>query len=60
MSDKKGDLIISKARTKAAADDCNVSGEFYEALDRAVRELIRKAEARATGNGRKTLKAQDL
>ena len=55
-----GELIISKSRTKAAAKKCNVGGEFYGALDAAVRKLIAQAEARAIGNKRKTLKAQDL
>ena len=55
-----GDLIISKARTKAAVKKCNVGGEFYGALDKAVRELIKEAEARAVGNKRKTLKPVDL
>ncbi len=53
------DLIISKSRTKNAAG-INVSGEFYGALDVAVRDLIAGAEARATANGRKTLRPQDL
>ena len=55
-----GDLIISKARTKAAVKKCNVGGEFYAALDAAVRDLIKEAEGRAVGNKRKTLKAVDL
>ena len=55
-----GDLIISKSRTKAAAKKCNVGGEFYGALDRAVRQMIAQAEARALGNKRKTLRPQDL
>jgi histone H3/H4 len=55
-----GDLIISKARTKAAVKKCNVGGEFYGALDQAVREIIKGAEGRALGNKRKTLKAVDL
>ncbi len=55
-----GDLIISKSRTKKASKKCNVGGEFYGALDRAVREMIKNAEARALGNKRKTLKAVDL
>lgn len=55
-----GDLIISKARTKAATRKCNVGSEFYGALDKAVREMIKDAEARALGNKRKTLKAVDL
>ena len=59
---KKGgsELIISKARTKAAVKKCNVGGEFYGALDKAVRGLIVDAEQRALGNKRKTLKAVDL
>ena len=55
-----GDLIISKSRTKGAVKKCNVGGEFYEALDGAVRAIIKDAEARAIGNKRKTLKAVDL
>ena len=57
---RPAELIISKARTKAATKKCNVGGEFYEALDKEVRKLIAEAEARAVGNKRKTLKAVDL
>ena len=53
------DFIISKSRTKAAAG-INVSGEFYGALDAAVRQLIGQAEERATNNGRRTLRPHDL
>jgi histone H3/H4 len=53
------DLIISKSRTKAAAK-INVSGDFYSALDGAVRTIIKSAEKRATDNGRKTLRPHDL
>ena len=55
-----GELIISKSRTKAAVKKCNVGSEFYGALDKVVREMIKGAEARAVGNKRKTLKAVDL
>lgn len=54
-----GDLIISKSRTKACAK-INVSGDFYSALDEAVRGMIACAEKRAMSNGRKTLRPQDL
>ncbi|GAB4141865.1 MAG: hypothetical protein Fur0037_08810 [Planctomycetota bacterium] len=53
-------MIISKSRTKAAVKKCNVSSDFYGALDGAVRTIIAKAEARATQNGRKTLRPQDI
>ena len=57
---KPAELIISKSRTKAAVKKCNVGQEFYGALDGAVRELIKQAEASAVGNKRKTLKGVDL
>ena len=53
-------MIISKARTKAAVQKCNVGSEFYGALEDAVRQLIARAEARALGNKRKTLRAADV
>ncbi|MEE9607339.1 MAG: DUF1931 domain-containing protein [Myxococcota bacterium] len=55
-----GELIISKTRTKAASRKCNVSSDFYAALDKTVRGMITAAEARALGNKRKTLKPVDL
>lgn len=54
------ELIISKSRTKGATKKCNVSSEFYGALDKAVRDMIKGAESRAVANKRKTLKPQDL
>jgi histone H3/H4 len=57
---KPAELIISKARTKASVKKCNVGSEFYGALDKVVRDMIKGAEARAIGNKRKTLKAVDL
>ncbi len=54
------DLIISKSKTKEAVNECNVSGEFYDALDAKVREVIVTAEKRAMANGRKTVRPQDL
>ncbi len=54
------ELIISKSRTKDAVQKCNVSSDFYGALDGAVRAIIKTAEARALGNKRKTLRPCDL
>ena len=56
---RTGDLIISKSRTKAASG-INVSGDFYGALDAAVREMIANAETRAGSNNRRTLRPYDL
>lgn len=54
------ELIISKSRVKAATKKCNVGGEFYGALDAAVRKIIAGAEERAIANKRKTLKPADI
>ena len=54
------DMIISKSKTKAAVTNCNVSGEFYSALDAKVKALIKAAEKRALDNGRKTVRPYDL
>ena len=54
------DMIISKSKTKENVKECNVSGEFYGALDVKVREMIAGAEKRALANGRKTVRPCDL
>lgn len=54
------DMIISKSKTKETVKDCNVSGDFYEALDKKVRQLIAEAEKRALANGRKTVRPYDI
>ena len=54
------DMIISKSKTKATVTKCNVSGEFYAALDNKVKKLIKAAEERALANGRKTVRPHDL
>jgi histone H3/H4 len=53
-------MIISKSRVKAAVKKCNVGGEFYGALESEVRALIKRAEERAIGNKRKTLRPADV
>ena len=55
-----GAMIISKTRVKAAVKKCNVGAEFYGALEEQVRGLIKRAEDRALGNRRKTLRAADV
>jgi histone H3/H4 len=54
------DMIISKSKTKETVKECNVSGEFYSALDAKARKMIAAAEDRAKENGRKTVRPYDL
>jgi len=53
-------MIISKSKTKETIQQCNVSGDFYEALDNKVKDLIKEAEKRAVANNRKTVRPCDL
>ncbi len=53
-------MIISKSRVKAAVKKCNVGSEFYGALESEVRAIIKRAEERAVGNKRKTLRPADV
>ncbi|MFC1755111.1 DUF1931 domain-containing protein [Thermoproteota archaeon] len=54
------DLLVVRAKIKEAAKGCNVAGDFADALDKKVRQLVADACARAEGNQRKTVMGKDL
>lgn len=54
------ELLVVRAKIKDAAKGCNVAGDFAEALDKKVRQLVADACARAEGNSRKTVMAKDI
>ena len=59
------DLLVVRAKIKDAAKrpdgkTANVSGDFAEALDKKVRQLVHDATKRASDNGRSTVMAKDL
>ncbi|MCD6398986.1 MAG: DUF1931 family protein [Candidatus Aenigmarchaeota archaeon] len=53
-------LIVKNAVKELVRKTHNVSGDFYDALDKKVNELIKAAADRAKANGRKTVQARDL
>lgn len=53
------DLIV-KSAVKDELSEMNVSGDFYDALDEDVSELLEDAARRAEGNDRKTVQPRDL
>jgi len=57
---KMADLLVVKAKIKDYAGDCNVSGDFAEALSDKVVGLVKAACERAKANGRKTVQPRDL
>ena len=52
--------VIVMNKVKEIAGEFSVSGDFYEALDKEVEALIKKATERAKANNRKTVMAKDL
>ncbi len=53
------ELLVVRSKLKEQTD-LNVAGDFADALSKKVADMIKAAEARAKGNGRKTLKPIDL
>jgi len=53
------DLVV-KSAVKEALDDKNVAGDFYEALNDEVEEVLEDAARRAEANDRKTVQPRDL
>lgn len=54
------EMIIVKSKIKDVAEDCNVSGDFAEALNEWAVEQVKKAGNRAEANNRKTVQAKDV
>lgn len=54
------DSVVVKAKVKELAGNYNVAGDFAEALDAKVKELIAEALKRAEANNRRTVMAKDL
>ncbi|RMH58810.1 MAG: hypothetical protein D6679_03645 [Candidatus Hydrogenedentota bacterium] len=59
---KKGVQVILASRVKEVARSAKVrvSGDFVDAANDAVVDLIKKAVARAKANGRQTIRPQDI
>jgi len=55
-----GELLVVRSKIKEHAQGLNVAGDFAEALNEAVVELIKRAAERAKENKRGTLKPRDL
>ena len=54
-------MLVSKSKAKEQApNDCNVSGDFSEALNESLNLVVSQAVERAVANGRKTIQSRDL
>ena len=54
------ELLVVRSKIKDVVKDCNVAGDFAEALSEKVEQLIKDACRRAKDNGRKTVQPRDL
>ena len=54
------DLVVVRSKIKEHASGCNVSGDFANALNEKVTDLIKEAARRAQANNRKTVQGKDL
>jgi len=58
MAEKKA--LVVRSAVRELVKDMRISDSFFEALDKAVEELIKKAVERAKANGRATLRDCDV
>ncbi len=59
--DKKMIVVKSKVRELIKElGDYKVGGDLFDALDKLVEGIVKKAAERAKANGRKTVSARDL
>lgn len=53
-------VVQSKIREMIKAQGCSTSADAVDALSAEVARLVKKAVERTKGNGRKTVKGQDI
>lgn len=54
------EVVVVKSKIKEVAGDCNVAGDFADALNEVAVSEADKAAKRAESNGRKTVQAKDV
>jgi histone H3/H4 len=53
-------MIVVKAKIKELTGDYNVAGDFADALNKKVEQMVKDAVTRAEANGRKTVMPKDI
>lgn len=52
--------LVVKSKVRGVVKGMRVSGDFADALDKKVAEIVKEAAARAKANGRATVRPADL
>jgi len=60
MAKKEEKALVVKSAVRELVGDFRISEDFFEALNKSVSELVKKAVERAKANGRKTIRGADL
>lgn len=60
MVKKKVPVLIVKSAVREVAGKVRISDSFFEALNKEVERIIKRAVERAKGNGRSTLRDVDV
>jgi len=53
-------MLIVKSKIKELVGEVNVGGDFADALNAKVEQIIKDAIKRAEANGRRTIMAKDI
>lgn len=53
-------MIVVKSKVKEVSGDCNVAGDFADALNEVAVNLVKTAVKRANANSRKTVQSKDV
>lgn len=52
--------LVVRSKVKASIKGMRFAGNFFDALDKKVAEVVKEAAARAKANDRKTIRPADL
>ena len=52
--------LIVRSKIKGVVKNMRFSGDFFDALDKKVAEVVKEAAGRAKKNGRATIRPHDL
>jgi len=60
MAKKEEKALVVKSAVRELVGDYRVSEDFFEALNKSVEALVKKAVERAKANGRRTVRGADV
>lgn len=53
-------MLVVESRVKEASGELRVAGDFTDALNEKIHEILKTAQERCKANGRSTLRPEDI